>query len=101
MEWELRMYTAKPGALAPFVAEWTEHVVPLRRQFGFEILGAWTVADENRFVWIVGYEGSSTFDAQVTAYYDSAERAALPADPARHLDVIETRRMTGVPFAPA
>jgi hypothetical protein len=98
MEWELRMYTVKPGKLDAFAEEWREHVVPLRRRFGFEILGAWTVPEHNQFVWVVGYAGESTFDAQVEAYYGSEERKALPADPARHLDVIDTRRMSEVPF---
>jgi hypothetical protein len=91
------MYTAKPGELDAFAAEWSERVVPLRRQFGFEILAAWTVPEQNQFVWIVGCD-DRTFDAQVEAYYGSAERAAWPADPARHLDVVDTRRMAGVPL---
>jgi hypothetical protein len=98
VEWELRMYTAKPGTLDAFAAEWSERVVPLRRQFGFEILAAWTVPEHNQFVWIVGYDGPGTFDARAESYYGSAERAAWPADPARHLDVVDTRRMTGVPL---
>ena len=41
MEWQLRMYRAKEGALDAFADEWHEHVLPLRRSRGFEVLGPW------------------------------------------------------------
>jgi len=71
-------------------------VVPLRRRFGFEILGAWTVPEQNQFVWIVGHDGPAGLDTAAEAYAEG--RKALPVDPGRHLDVIDTRRMTGVPY---
>jgi hypothetical protein len=85
MHWELRLYRPKPGAFDSFLAEWREHVLPLRRAHGFEVLGPWR-ADDGRFVWILGHDALGAADA---AYYASAERRAIEPDPARHLDSVE------------
>lgn len=80
MEYELRVYTIKPGRLDQFVEEWRAQVLPLRRRLGFDVRGAWTVPEEDLFVWLVGADELARRDA---AYYESAERAALEPDPAR------------------
>ncbi|HVA30800.1 MAG TPA: hypothetical protein VMU58_05990 [Gaiellaceae bacterium] len=89
MQWELRMYRAKEGALDAFVAEWHEHVLPLRRAKGFQVLGPW-VTDDSRFVWLVG---ADELEAEDAAYYASPERAAVEPDPARHIDSAQTWRL--------
>jgi hypothetical protein len=81
MQWQLRMYRAKDGALDAFVDEWREHLLPLRLARGFEVLGPW-VTEDAQFVWILGHDDLEAADA---AYYASAERAAVDPDPARHL----------------
>jgi hypothetical protein len=81
MQWELRIYRAKPGMLDDFVREWRERVLPLRRAHGFEVIGPW-VTDDEQFVWIIGHEDLAAADA---AYYASPDRAALEPDPARYL----------------
>jgi hypothetical protein len=81
MQWELRIYRAKPDELDAFAREWRQHVLPLRRAQGFEVLGPWVTEDE-RFVWIIGHENLLAADE---AYYASPERAAVDPDPARHL----------------
>jgi hypothetical protein len=83
MTTQIRVYRLRPGALEEFEREWREHVLPLRRKFGFEVLGAWTSAEEDAFVWIIRHEGD--FTAADRAYYLSPERAALDPDPARHI----------------
>jgi hypothetical protein len=47
MQWQLRMYRAKTGELDAFVAEWRDHVLPLRKALGFDILGPWVTEDEH------------------------------------------------------
>jgi antibiotic biosynthesis monooxygenase (ABM) superfamily enzyme len=91
MEYQLRMYRAKPGSLDAFVEEWERVVVPLRRAMGFEVTGAWRGQDGESFVWVVGFDGD--FAAADAAYYGSPERAALDPDPARHLAGVETRML--------
>jgi NIPSNAP len=83
MELVLRTYTIRPGAMDAWLEEWREHVVPLRRRLGFEVLGAW--AGEDTFTWLLGYEGPGGIEAANAAYYASQERAALDPDPARHI----------------
>jgi hypothetical protein len=86
MTTQIRVYRLQPGALEEFEREWREKVVPLRRQFGFEVVGAWASADGETFVWIIRHDGDFTdFTAADRAYYLSPERAALDPDPARHI----------------
>ena len=86
MQWQLRMYRVKDGELETFTREWYEHVAPLRRSLGFEVVGPW-VADDGQFVWLVAHEDLETADA---AYYASPERKAMDPDPARNLTEIRT-----------
>ena len=89
---------AKEGELEAFVAEWRTRVVPLRRRMGFEVLGAWTIPEENRFVWIIQYPGDrKAFEARDAAYYAAPERKALTPDPRRHLAEVRTWIMTPAP----
>jgi NIPSNAP len=80
---QVRVYRIRPGELEEFEREWREQVVPLRRRFGFEVVGAWASEDGETFVWIIRHEGD--FTAADRAYYLSPERAALDPDPARHI----------------
>ncbi len=95
---QLRMYRAKPGELDAFVDEWRRRVVPLRRRAGFSVLGAWTVREEERFVWIIACEGDRrAFEARDAAYYASPDRTSLRPDPARHLAETKTWIMDDAP----
>ncbi len=91
---QLRMYTIKPGEMSEWLAEWTSHIVPLRRRFGFEVVGAWTVDGEDRFVWILRYPGPKSWAEADAEYYTSPERTALTPNPARHLASQEHWLMT-------
>ena len=77
--YQLRMYTVKPGEMAEWLAEWTDKIVPLRRQFGFEVVGAWTIEEPDRFVWIIGHSGPQPWEEVDRAYYarPSARRSTL------------------------
>lgn len=92
---QLRIYTAKDGELDAFVEEWKRGVVPLRRKFGFTVVGAWTIPEENRFVWILSFDGDrKAFEDRDAAYYASQERTSLLPDPARRLAVVDHWLMT-------
>jgi hypothetical protein len=93
MRYQLRLYRIREGELDAWLAEWREHVLPLRRAQGFEVLGPWVVRDEDRFVWILGHED---FDVANEAYYASPERLALHPDPARHIAEAQTWLMDPV-----
>ena len=83
---QLRMYRIAQGRLGEFVQLWLSSVVPLRRKVGFTIDGAWIVRGEDRFVWVVSYEGEETFEAKNAEYYDSPERKALDPNPAELIE---------------
>ncbi len=89
MEVQVRMYRVQEGELARFVEEWEANVRPLREQFGFRVLAAWASEDDDRFIWVLGYDGPDGFAAADARYYGSDERAALDPDPARLLTAIE------------
>ena len=96
MVYQLRVYTVKPGEMSEWLEEWSTRIAPLRRRFGFEVLGAWTVDGSDRFIWILGYRGSKSWQEADSAYYASAERAAITPDPARHLEATEQWPLTAV-----
>ncbi|HUG74660.1 MAG TPA: hypothetical protein VMM81_03185, partial [Acidimicrobiia bacterium] len=67
-----------------FVDQWRAGVVPLRAEFGFEIIGAWSNPETDRFVWLLAHEGD--FEAADRTYYESAGRGRLSPDPARLIE---------------
>lgn len=94
---QLRVYAVKPGAMDQFLSEWTESVVPLRRAYGFAVLGAWCSRGDDTFVWMLGHDGPGSFEEASAAYYDSEQRRKLPVDPARLIDSVQTTMLTPVP----
>jgi NIPSNAP protein len=80
---QLRDYTIQPGQLDRFVELWSAGVRPLRERAGFTIEGAWKVPAEDRFVWILAYDGPDGWEAANKTYYGSAGRKALDPDPAK------------------
>ena len=93
---QLRIYSIKPGEMGEWIAEWGRLIAPLRRQHGFQVLGAWTIEAENQFVWILRYSGASSWEEADAAYYASPERTAMEPDPARHIATAQSWRMTRV-----
>jgi hypothetical protein len=91
---QLRIYTIKPGEMDAWVDEWSRLVAPLRREAGFEILGAWTVPAQNQFVWIIRYTGTKTWQEANTDYYNSPKRKEIQPDPARHISGQDTFLMS-------
>jgi hypothetical protein len=96
VRYQLRIYTIRPGEMDAWISEWTAQIVRLRRTHGFEVAGAWTIAASNRFVWVLSYSGSKSWEHADADYYASAERAALDPDPARHIIRTEQWLMSGV-----
>lgn len=82
---QLRTYTVQAGKLDEWVSKWRELVVPLRREFGFEIHGAWVDRERSQHTWVVSYDGAETFEERNAAYWASPQRKAMGLDPARYL----------------
>ncbi len=99
MATQLRDYRIRAGDLDTFVGEWAGHLAPLRRAMGFEIPAAWTVPEEDRFLWLLEHPGGwDAFEAADAAYFASSERAAIDPDPARLIEEQRTLRLTEVPL---
>ena len=68
-EIELRDYVALPGRLDDWIRGWSDGVMPLRERCGFH--------PQDRFIWVLGYDGPDGFDAADDRYHSLAERRAL------------------------
>ena len=94
---QLRDYRIRAGELDRWVEEWRTGVAPLRQALGFEIPAAWTVAEENRFIWLLAHPaGWDAFEEADAAYHASPERAALDPNPARLIEEQRNVRLTEV-----
>jgi NIPSNAP len=93
---QLRIYTIKPGAMQDWISEWKSTIAPLRRQFGFEVVDAWTSEEPQRFIWILRYDGDRSWEEADADYYGSPDRKALDPDPARHIEHTEQYLMREV-----
>jgi NIPSNAP len=94
MATQLREYRIVDAGLAQFVEVWRTHLAPLRRSLGFEIDGAWTVAGESRFVWLLSHPGGwDAFEESDRRYFASPERAAISPDPAQLIEEQFTWRL--------
>jgi hypothetical protein len=97
MTTQLRNYRIRAGELDRFVEEWQATLAPLRRSIGFEIPAAWTVPEEDRFLWLLEHRGDwDAFDEADAAYFASPGRASIDPDPARLIEEQRTLRLTGV-----
>jgi hypothetical protein len=93
VEYELRRNRIVAGHLDEFLEAWLSGVVPLRRSFGFSVVGAWIVEGTGELLWIVAYGGPDGFDAADKRYYASAERRALDPDPAQWFESAQSERL--------
>jgi hypothetical protein len=93
VEHQLRIYQVKDGRMDGWVELWRTEVLPLRRRFGFSVIGPWIVHDEDRFVWIVGHDNFSEANA---AFYTSPERSALEPRIPEYLDGVEAWMLDSV-----
>ena len=97
MATQLRDYRIRAGELDRWVEEWRLHIAPLRRAAGFDIPSAWTVAEEDRFIWLLEHPGGwDAFARADAAYYASPERKAIDPDPARLIEEQRTLRLSDV-----
>ena len=101
MATQLRDYRIKAGQLDRFVEEWTAMLAPLRQRVGFQIPGAWTVPEEDRFVWLLVHpDGWDAFEEADASYFGSPERKGFDPDPARLIEEQRNVRLTDLPAQP-
>jgi hypothetical protein len=82
---QLRIYTINRGALNQWTTEWKEMIKPLREKLGFKILCAYTIEETNQFVWLLSYDGPSSWTTLDKAFHQSDERRMMKPDPARNI----------------
>jgi len=93
---QIRTYTVRDGQLDAWVERWRTLIVPLRREFGFEVHGSWVDRDRNAHVWVISYAGEQSFAEANAAYWASPRRDALGVDPKEFLVGEEIREVEQV-----
>ncbi|MFD9716168.1 NIPSNAP family protein [Streptomyces sp. NPDC059076] len=88
---QLRTYTVREGLLDEWVERWRSEIVPLRRELGFEVGGAWIDREQNQFIWLISYEGPESFAERNAMYWASPARKAMDLDPDDYLLATEDR----------
>jgi hypothetical protein len=86
VEVQLRDYRIRPGWMDAWIAGWKSGVVPVRQEFGFQVLGAWVDREHDRFIWLLGYSGADGFAAANDRYYESEQRSSLRPEPSELID---------------
>lgn len=77
---QLRCYQIVPGMLDEFRSWLNQEVLPIRKQFGFEVEFMYVDNQNSEFIWAVSVQGSSDDFLEVQNRYDaSKERAAAGA----------------------
>ena len=76
---EVRVYTIAPGKLDTF-ARWMERADRFQTSVGMQILGHFTVSEQNKYVWIRLYPDEATRQQRFRAVYESAEWKTKFAD---------------------
>ncbi|WP_052850497.1 NIPSNAP family protein [Streptomyces avicenniae] len=93
---QLRTYTVREGLLDEWAERWRTQIVPLRRELGFEIGGAWVDRERNLFFWLISYEGPGTFAERNALYWAAPQRAAMDLDPDDYLVATEEHAVDAV-----
>lgn len=91
---QLRVYTIRSENIDAFIKEWRDQVIPLRREHGFEVDGAWVNRSENTFAWMVSLPDGEAWEARNDDYFSSPKRKAMDPDPARFVEGVQTHLLT-------
>jgi hypothetical protein len=97
---QLRMYIINKGQMGEFLNVWREKVCPLRAKYGFHVEGGWIPDNENRFFWLIRYDGDD-WDTAEAAYFASEERKTMTPSPAGFVAHMELRFVRFEPAAKA
>jgi hypothetical protein len=94
-EYQLRTYRVRPGELHNWAEVWKTTVVPLRQEYGFDVVGAWLAEEENEFTWIVS---GNRFKEREAAYVEARDASGFA--PQRWLEnIVAIRMVTPAPDA--
>lgn len=94
---QLRVYAVRPGQMDAFVDYWRAQIVPARLAHGYRIDGAWRDDAEERFTWVVTWDGPESWAEKEAAYLASPERTTVDPSPDVFLRSVETSLVDAVP----
>lgn len=78
---ELRIYTAQPGKFEAMKARFREHIIPLFKKHGMEVVGFWTAADAPKsadtLTYILAFPSREAAQKSWDAFRADPERARV------------------------
>ena len=81
---ELRVYTAHPGKFEAMKARFREHIIPLFKKHGMEVVGFWTAADPPKsadtLTYILAFPSREAAQKSWDAFRADPERARVWAE---------------------
>jgi hypothetical protein len=81
---ELRIYTAQPGKFEAMKARFREHIIPLFKKHGMEVVGFWTAADAPKsadtLTYILAFPSREAAQKSWDAFRADPERARVWAE---------------------
>ncbi len=77
MQYQLRIYKMKPGALEDFIPKMREVILPVRLKQGFRLVHTWVNKEANEYIWMLSHDHPDGFAAAEKAYNESPERKAI------------------------
>jgi hypothetical protein len=86
---QLRIYQLDPATADDFVARFNADLVPLRREYGFSVDGAWLSEDKTRFTWVTSHDCPDGWDVAEKTYYSDPRRQNLGWDPRDYISEMD------------
>lgn len=74
---QLRRYQIAPGMLEEFRAWLNKEVLPIRKQFGFDVEFMYVDNQNHEFIWAVSVQGSPEDFLEVQTRYDASDAREL------------------------
>jgi hypothetical protein len=96
MDLTLRDFRLRPGHVDDWLTAWSRGVMPLRERCGFRLRGAWLDREAERFVWVLGYDGSDGWAVADERYHSLSDRLRLDPEPSDFVARASIARVSAV-----
>jgi hypothetical protein len=96
MVFQLRVYTINGGMMDQWVEFFNETLMPIYKQQGIKVEGAWANEDKNQFIWVRSFSDAADLKTKEEAFYASTEWNAAKDRARSHLARVDVQVMDSV-----